>query len=178
METPRKKMKKEKKEKKDKKEKKSEKKLKKKRDRDEMEQQSSPAPVAQEVTLALSKIAQPLADEDLSKKVLKLVKKTAKSSGMLKRGVKEVVKALRKGESGVCVIAGDISPIDVISHLPVLCEDANVEYVYVRSKASLGAAAQTKRPTSCVLATTKDGFEYASLHKEVKKAMKAVQVAY
>ena len=32
------------------------------------------------------------------------------------------------------VIAGDISPIDVISHVPVTCEDNSVPYVYVPSK--------------------------------------------
>ena len=32
------------------------------------------------------------------------------------------------------IIAGDISPIDVISHVPVLCEDSKVPYIYVPSK--------------------------------------------
>lgn len=32
------------------------------------------------------------------------------------------------------VIAGDISPIDVISHIPVACEDNKVPYAYVPSK--------------------------------------------
>ena len=34
----------------------------------------------------------------------------------------------------MCIIAGDISPIDVITPLPVLCEDNDVPYVYVPSK--------------------------------------------
>ena len=34
----------------------------------------------------------------------------------------------------VCVIAGDISPIDVITHLPIMCEDRDIPYVYVPSK--------------------------------------------
>lgn len=34
----------------------------------------------------------------------------------------------------VCVIAGNISPIDVIAHVPVLCEEAEIPYVYVLSK--------------------------------------------
>lgn len=34
----------------------------------------------------------------------------------------------------LCVIAGNISPIDVITHLPILCEEANVPYIYVTSK--------------------------------------------
>jgi len=33
----------------------------------------------------------------------------------------------------------------------VLCEDHSVPYVFVPSKQSLGSAAATKRPTSCVL---------------------------
>lgn len=49
------------------------------------------------------------------------------------------------------MLAGDISPVDVISHIPVLCEDNDVPYVFVSGKADLGAAAATKRPTSVVL---------------------------
>lgn len=52
---------------------------------------------------------------------------------------------------GVVIIAGDISPMDVISHLPVLCEDHNVPFIFVTSRAELGAAAKTKRPTSVVM---------------------------
>ena len=32
------------------------------------------------------------------------------------------------------IIAGDVSPIDVISHVPVLCEDKDIAYVYVPSR--------------------------------------------
>jgi H/ACA ribonucleoprotein complex subunit 2 len=53
----------------------------------------------------------------------------------------------------IVVIAADISPIDVLSHLPILCEDKNVPYIYVKSRAEVGEACKTKRPTSCVLIT-------------------------
>merc|ERR1711898_30142 len=104
--------------------------------------------------------AQPLADSKLSKKLFKCIKKATKAKQVL-RGVKEVVKAVRKGTKGVCVIAGNISPMDVISHLPILCEDNDVPYVYVRSKEDLGAAGLTKRPTSCMLVapTIKKGLD-------------------
>jgi H/ACA ribonucleoprotein complex subunit 2 len=92
----------------------------------------------------------------MHKKVYKAVKKAAEKK-WLRRGVKEVVKALRKGEKGLCVIAGDIAPIDVISHIPVFCEEQEVPYIFVNSKADLGAAGNTKRPTSVVLISTKDG---------------------
>jgi hypothetical protein len=53
------------------------------------------------------------------------------------------------------ILAADISPIDVLSHIPVLCEDSAVPYVFVSGKAELGSAAGTKRPTSVVLVATK-----------------------
>lgn len=90
--------------------------------------------------------------------------KTAAKSKTLKRGVKEVVKSLRKSPAagptntsfpGVVILAGDISPMDVISHIPVLCEDVNVPYIFVSSRAELGAAGSTKRPTSVVMVTEK-----------------------
>ena len=45
--------------------------------------------------------------------------------------------------------------MDVISHIPVLCEDHNVPYIYVTSRAELGMAGQTKRPTSVVMVIAK-----------------------
>jgi H/ACA ribonucleoprotein complex subunit 2 len=49
------------------------------------------------------------------------------------------------------VLAADINPIDIISHLPVMSEEAQVPYIFVTSKEELGHASSTKRPTSCVM---------------------------
>lgn len=114
-------------------------------------------------------IARPLAGRKLTKRLYKTVKKASKVKS-LRKGVKEVAKALRKGEKGFVVIAGDISPIDVISHIPVACEDKKIPYAYVPSKFDLGAASQTKRPTSIVMvkshADIKD--HYTECFEEVK----------
>jgi H/ACA ribonucleoprotein complex subunit 2 len=114
----------------------------------------------------VSVIAKPLASKKTTKKLHKLVKKATQSK-YVRRGVKEVVKALRKGEKGFCIIAGDISPIDVITHLPILCEDKNVPYFYVPSKHDLGAAASTKRPTSCILVSPKESFSEMELYNKI-----------
>lgn len=66
------------------------------------------------------------------------------------------------------IIAGDISPQDVISHLPVLCEDHNVPFIFVTSRAELGAAAKTKRPTSVVMIMEKADGKKASSKKADK----------
>ncbi|KAG7289752.1 hypothetical protein NEMBOFW57_006128 [Staphylotrichum longicolle] len=105
--------------------------------------------------------ALPLADDKTHKKIYKLIKKGAKLKS-IHRGVKECEKAIKKcppktaasGEipaPGLVIIAGDISPMDVIMHFPVLCEEHGVPYLYVRSRADLGVAACTKRATSVVM---------------------------
>jgi H/ACA ribonucleoprotein complex subunit 2 len=127
---------------------------------------------------------------------------TAAKTKTLRRGVKEVVKALRKSQgsgntadlndpSAIVVIAADISPMDVISHIPVLCEDHGIPYIYIKSRAQLGEASATKRPTSVVMVAkagsgkkakdVKDDdakeFEeaYGELQKLVSKAAKTVR---
>ncbi len=160
-EPPRKKQKKSKKDKKDK-----------KRSSDEISSSDNSSSTNENKPLVISPIAQPLADAELTKKCLKLVKKVAKAdSKKLRRGVKECVKYIRKGEKGLCLIAGDISPIDVITHLPILCEEQDIPYVYVPSKAELGSAAMTKRPTSCVLIKVEKGSSLRDLFKECVKEL-------
>jgi H/ACA ribonucleoprotein complex subunit 2 len=54
---------------------------------------------------------------------------------------------------GLVILSADISPIDVISHIPVTCEERGIPYMYVKSRLALGMAANTKRATSCVMIT-------------------------
>ncbi|GME76789.1 unnamed protein product [Ambrosiozyma monospora] len=117
--------------------------------------------------------AKPLATKKLNKKILKTVKKASKSKNV-KRGVKEVVKALRKGEKGLVIIAGDIFPQDVISHIPVLCEDSGVPFLFVPSKEDLGSAGATKRPTSCVMIVPKKDGDYKEGYNEIVKEIKSL----
>jgi H/ACA ribonucleoprotein complex subunit 2 len=130
------------------------------------------APKAAAGPILVSPIAQPLAAEKLEKKLFRLVKK-AKKDKCLRRGVKEVVKFVhKKKEKGICIIAGDISPIDVITHVPILCEDHDVPYIFVRSKFELGTASETKRPTSVVLIAPPAGWKYADKFEEVLTTVK------
>ncbi|CAG8434506.1 672_t:CDS:2 [Scutellospora calospora] len=99
---------------------------------------------------ALIPFASPLATEEFTLELMQIVRKASRRRHC-RRGVKEVVKALQKGHEGLVVMAGDISPIDIITHIPILCEDFSVPYVYIPSRADLGFACATKRPTSVVM---------------------------
>ncbi|TFY56263.1 hypothetical protein EVJ58_g7748 [Rhodofomes roseus] len=114
----------------------------------------------------LSPIAHPLAQKKLLKKLHKTIKKASKSR-QVKRGVKEVVKGIRKGEKGLLVLAADITPIDIISHLPVLAEDAGVPYVFITSKEELDSKKKTKRKEG-EEGEEKDD-EYRELYEECRR---------
>lgn len=51
-------------------------------------------------------IAQPMASRKLAKKIYKLVKKSAKEKGNLRHGLADVMKAIRKKEKGIVILAG------------------------------------------------------------------------
>ena len=72
-------------------------------------------------------------------------------------------------------MAGDISPIDVLTHVPVLCEEAAIPYAFVPSKVELGAAGSTRRPTCCVLIPTpKSGADISKHYEKCAKEMKTL----
>jgi H/ACA ribonucleoprotein complex subunit 2 len=102
-----------------------------------------------EQKLRCSPIAHPLAGRKLTKRIVKLAKKLA-ARKQLRRGVKEVVKSVQRGTRGFCVMGADVAPVDVIAHIPVLCEEAGIPYCFLPSRELLGTAAQLKRPTSVI----------------------------
>ena len=104
--------------------------------------------------LAISPISKPMASEKVSLKLISLTSKLA-GNNLVRKGVKAVNKFFRSEElkknKSICVLAGDVSPIDVISHIPILCEKNKVPYIYIPSRQLLGTASCTKRPTSVVI---------------------------
>lgn len=85
-----------------------------------------------------------MADADLSVKILDLVQQAANYKQM-KKGANEATKTLNRGQSEFIVMAGDAEPLEILLHLPLLCEDKNVPYVFVPSKVSLGRACGVPR---------------------------------
>merc|ERR1719309_1770579 len=136
-----------------------------------VEELEAERPGYEELLPLMNAIAKPLASKKMTKKIYKLVKKCAKQK-KLTRGVKSVGKALRKKEKGVIVFAGDVSPIDVYSHLPMICEENKLPYCFVPARIDLGLAGQTKR-ACCVMLLKKDE-DYVDAYAEVKDAVKAM----
>ncbi len=78
--------------------------------------------------------------EELKKKIIEMVERAA-ATGKVKRGTNETTKAVERGLAKFVVIAEDVSPEEIVMHLPPLCREKNVPFGYVASKLELGRAA-------------------------------------
>lgn len=70
-------------------------------------------------------------------------------------------KALNRGVAELVVLAADAVPLAILLHLPLLSEDKNVPYVYVKSKVALGRACGVSRAVIAASITSNEGSELA-----------------
>lgn len=72
------------------------------------------------------------------------------------------------------IFAGDVSPIDIMVHLPGVCEEKNIPYCYTPSRADLGGAMGVKRGSLMVL--VREHEDYKELFDECKQEIKNLAV--
>ncbi len=91
----------------------------------------------------------------------------AAKTGKVKKGANETTKAVERGQAKLVVIAEDVDPPEVVAHLPLLCEEKKIPYVYVPSKDKIGKAVgiDVSASSACII---NEG-EAANLVKEIIK---------
>jgi large subunit ribosomal protein L7Ae len=76
----------------------------------------------------------------------------ARETGKVRKGTNEVTKLVERGEAHLVVMAEDVAPEEILAHLPILCEEKGIPYVYVPSKQELGVTAGLGKATaSCCI---------------------------
>ena len=111
--------------------------------------------------------------KELVEKAVEVVE-IARNSGKLRKGMNETTKVVERGQAKLVLIAGDINPPEIVMHLPPLCDEKQIMYVFVPTKADLGAAAGLEVPTSAVavldIGDAKKQFkELSDAYKQIKK---------
>ena len=87
--------------------------------------------------------------KDLVESVYEAIEQ-ARDTGKLRKGANEVTKVIERGKARLVVMAGDITPPEIVMHIPYLCEEKGIPYAYVPSKQELGTVANLKVPTTAV----------------------------
>jgi len=135
--------------------------------------------------------AWPVADEALAQKILDTVQQAShyrqlkKVSVLLRQfesltdhlqGANEATKTLNRGTSELIVLAADTSPLAILLHLPLLCEDKNVPYVYVPSKTALGRACGVSRSVIAASVTTNEASDLMPQIRELKNRVERLMI--
>jgi large subunit ribosomal protein L7Ae len=97
----------------------------------------------------------------------------ARETGKIKKGTNEVTKAVERGDAAIVIMAVDVNPPEILAHLPALCEERNVTYVYVPSKIELGNSIGLEKPTASIAIT--DVGKGKPILEEIAQAVKALK---
>jgi len=88
--------------------------------------------------------------DETKKRILDLLKKIVEKNGKLKKGMNECTKAVERGAAKFLVLAEDITPPEVVMHIPKIATEKKVPYGYVATKTDLGKACNIKVSCSAI----------------------------
>lgn len=77
---------------------------------------------------------------DLQERALEALE-VARDTGSVKKGTNETTKAVERGNAELVFIAEDVSPEEVVMHLPEIAAEKEVPYVFVGTQDDIGHAA-------------------------------------
>ncbi len=86
-------------------------------------------------------------------------------TGAVRKGTNETTKAVERAQAKLVVIAEDVDPPEVVAHLPLLCEERKIPYIFVPSKDKIGDAVDIDVPaaSACIV----NGGDAEGLVKEI-----------
>jgi len=92
----------------------------------------------------------------------------ARDGGKISKGANEATKQVERGQAKIVIMAEDVSPEEILAHMPILCDEKKIPYTYVPSKQELGNAAGLGVPTAAI-AVLNPGREKSAIENIVKK---------
>lgn len=78
----------------------------------------------------------------------------ARDTGKIVTGTNEVTKTIERNEADLVVIAGNVTPEEIVMHIPALAEEKDVPFTFVPEKEELGLAAGVNVQAASVAVTS------------------------
>ena len=108
--------------------------------------------------------------KDIQEQVYELVKAIGKDGrGKIKKGANEVTKAAERGIASMIVMAENVNPGELLAHVPMICKEKGIPFIYVEDQGyladSAGMTAGTRTAAVAVLDVDK---EAQDIFNEVK----------
>lgn len=97
-----------------------------------------------------------------------------KRDSKLRKGMNEVTKSIERAQAKLVVMAEDVSPPEILYHVPLLCEEKNVPYTYLSTKKNLGKAVNINVGSSSI-AIEKFGSGNENILDDILKQIEALK---
>lgn len=77
--------------------------------------------------------------DGLSNDALRLLEKVSnRDERSVRKGTNETTKAIERSTAKLVYIALDVQPPEIVGHIPLLCEEKKIAYLYIPTKKDLG----------------------------------------
>ncbi|MBR17983.1 MAG: 50S ribosomal protein L7ae [Euryarchaeota archaeon] len=102
--------------------------------------------------------------QDVQEQVYEMIKIIGKDGrGRLKKGSNEVTKSAERGTAQMIVMAENVNPGELLAHIPMICKEKEIPYIYVEDQSYLAEAAGmstgTKTAAIAVMQVDKEGLD-------------------
>ena len=110
--------------------------------------------------------------QDIKDSVFELVKLVGKEgNGTVKKGANEVTKRAERQTALMVVMAEDVNPPELLAHIPMICKEKNIPFIYVDSQEYLAEYSGMSRGTkTAAIAILDVGREASDRFDAVKTA--------
>lgn len=92
----------------------------------------------------------------------------------IRKGMNEVTKSIERGIAKFVVMAEDVSPPEILFHIPLLCEEKQIPYAYLSTKKELGNAVKINVGSSAI-AVDNLGSGNGKILEEITKQLDAMK---
>ncbi len=68
----------------------------------------------------------------------------------IRKGMNEVTKSIERSLAKLVIMAEDVTPPEILFHVPLLCDEKVIPFCYVSTKKELGNSARINVPSSAI----------------------------
>ncbi len=87
----------------------------------------------------------------------------------IRKGMNEVTKSIERVQAKLVVMAEDVSPPEILFHIPLLCEEKGIPYGYLSTKKELGNTVRINVSSSAIAIESEGTGNDSVLNDVVKK---------
>lgn len=110
--------------------------------------------------------------QDLQDKALEALE-LARDTGKIRKGTNEVTKAIERGVAQLVIVGEDVTPEEIVAHIPALSDEKKIPYVFVKKQQELGAASGLE--VGCATSAIVDAGKAKALVDEITQKFGALK---